>query len=90
MTNKMKLISLFTAFSMIGCSLEVDNPNSLLEADLADPSAASALANGAWNAVLNGIGQIMIANAVITDEVVWTGTYGSKNVPEPTFGTESL
>ena len=74
MTNKMKLMSLFVTFSMIGCSLEVDNPNSLLEADLADPSAASALANGAWNAVLNGIGQIMIANAVVTDEVVWTGS----------------
>ncbi len=74
MTNKMKLMSLFVAFSMIGCSLEVDNPNSLLEADLADPSAASALANGAWNAVLNGVGNIMIANAVITDEVVWTGS----------------
>ena len=74
MTNKMKLMSLFVTFSMIGCSLEVDNPNSLLEADLADPSAASALANGAWNAVLNGVGNIMIANAVITDEVVWTGS----------------
>ena len=74
MTNKMKLMSLLVTFSMIGCSLEVDNPNSLLEADLADPSAASALANGAWNAVLNGIGNIMIANAVITDEVVWTGS----------------
>ena len=45
MTNKMKLMSLFVTFSMIGCSLEVDNPNSLLEADLAEPSAASALAD---------------------------------------------
>ena len=33
MTNKMKLISLLTTFAMVGCSLEVDNPNSLLEAD---------------------------------------------------------
>ncbi|SVA83449.1 uncharacterized protein METZ01_LOCUS136303 [marine metagenome] len=74
MTNKMKLISLLVTFSMIGCSLEVDNPNSLLEGDLGDPSAAAAVANGAWNTVLNGIGNIMIANAVATDEVVWTGS----------------
>ena len=74
MKNKMKLISLLISFSMIGCSLEVDNPNSLLEGDLSDPSAASAVANGAWNTVLNGIGNIMIANAVATDEVVWTGS----------------
>mgnify|MGYP001442589525 FL=1 len=74
MTNKMKLISLLISFSMIGCSLEVDNPNSLLESDLSDPSAAAAVANGAWNTVLNGIGNIMIANAVATDEVVWTGS----------------
>ena len=74
MTNKMKLISLLTTFAMVGCSLEVDNPNSLLEADLTTPAAASAVANGGWNATLNGIGYIMIANAVATDEVVWTGS----------------
>ena len=74
MTNKMKLISLLAAFAMVGCSLEVDNPNSLLEADLTTPAAASAVANGGWNATLNGIGYIMIANAVATDEVVWTGS----------------
>ena len=59
MKNKMKLISLLISFSMIGCSLEVDNPNSLLEGDLSDPSAASAVANGAWNTVLNGVGNIL-------------------------------
>lgn len=72
--NKMKLISLLTSFALIGCSLDVDNPNSLLEKDLGDPSAAGALANGGWNTTLNGIGYIMIANAVATDEVVWTGS----------------
>lgn len=74
MNNKMKLISLLTSFAMIGCDLDVDNPNSLLEKDLGDPSAASAVAYGGWNATLNGIGYIMIANAVATDEVVWTGS----------------
>ena len=74
MSKKMKLISLLTSFALIGCALEVDNPNSLLEKDLGDPSAASAVANGGWNATLNGIGYIMIANAVAGDEVVWTGS----------------
>lgn len=74
MKNKMKLISLLTSFALIGCALDVDNPNSLLEKDLGDPSAASAVAYGGWNATLNGIGYIMIANAVATDEVVWTGS----------------
>jgi len=55
MKNKTKLISLFVVFTMIGCDLDVYNPNSLLEDDLADPSAAAALANGAWNASLRGI-----------------------------------
>ena len=74
MTKKMKLISLLTSFALIGCALDVDNPNSLLEADLGDPSAAGAVANGGWNATLNGVGYIMIANAVAGDEVVWTGS----------------
>ncbi len=74
MTKKMQLISLLLGLTMIGCDLDVNNPNSLLESDLADPSAAAALANGGWNATLNGIGYIMIANAVATDEVVWTGS----------------
>ena len=52
MKNKTKLISLLLGFTLIGCDLDVDNPNSLLEGDLQDPSAAAALANGAWNASL--------------------------------------
>ncbi|MDP6339164.1 MAG: hypothetical protein QF842_02415 [Candidatus Marinimicrobia bacterium] len=74
MINKTKVLSLLISFAVIGCELEVDNPNSLLEDDLADPSAAVGVANGAWNASLQGIGYIMIANAVATDEVVWIGS----------------
>ncbi len=74
MKNKTKLISLFVVFTMIGCDLDVDNPNSLLEADLADPSAAAALANGAWNASLRGITYMMMPHAVATDESVWIGS----------------
>lgn len=74
MKNKTKLISLFVVFTMIGCDLDVDNPNSLLEDDLADPSAAAALANGAWNASLRGITYMMMPHAVATDESVWIGS----------------
>jgi len=74
MKNKMKLISLFVVFTMIGCDLDVDNPNSLLEGDLADPSAAAALANGAWNATLRGVTYMMMPHAVATDESLWIGS----------------
>jgi hypothetical protein len=74
MKNKTKLISLLLGFSLIGCDLDVDNPNSLLEGDLADPSAAAALANGAWNASLRGITYMMMPHAVATDESVWIGS----------------
>ena len=70
----MKLISLLVGFTMIGCDLDVDNPNSLLEADLSDPSAAAALANGAWNATLRGVTYMMMPHAVATDESVWIGS----------------
>ena len=74
MKNKTKLISLLLGFTLIGCDLDVDNPNSLLEGDLADPSAAAALANGAWNASLRGITYMMMPHAVATDESVWIGS----------------
>lgn len=74
MKNKTKLISLLLGFSLIGCDLDVDNPNSLLEADLQDPSAAAALANGAWNATLRGVTYMMMPHAVATDESVWIGS----------------
>ena len=74
MKNKTKLISLLLGFTLIGCDLDVDNPNSLLEGDLQDPSAAAALANGAWNASLRGITYMMMPHAVATDESVWIGS----------------
>ena len=74
MKYKMKLISLLVGFTMIGCDLDVDNPNSLLEGDLSDPSAAAALANGAWNATLRGVTYMMMPHAVATDESVWIGS----------------
>ena len=40
MNKKSKLIGLILTFAVVGCDLEVNNPNSLLEDDLKDPSAA--------------------------------------------------
>ena len=74
MKNKTKLISLLLGFTLIGCDLDVDNPNSLLEGDLQDPSAAAALANGAWNASLRGVTYMLMPHAVATDESVWIGS----------------
>ena len=74
MNKKSKLIGLILTFAVIGCDLEVNNPNSLLEDDLKDPSAASAVANGAWNAALRGISYMMMPYTVAGDESVWIGS----------------
>ena len=69
-----KLFSLILTFAVIGCDLDVNNPNSLLEDDLKDPSAASAVANGAWNAALRGVSYMMMPYTVAGDESVWIGS----------------
>ena len=74
MNKKSKLIGLILTFAVVGCDLEVNNPNSLLEDDLKDPSAASAVANGAWNAALRGISYMMMPYTVAGDESVWIGS----------------
>ena len=74
MNKKSKLIGLILTFAVVGCELEVNNPNSLLEEDLKDPSAASAVANGAWNAALRGISYMMMPYTVAGDESVWIGS----------------
>ena len=74
MNKKSKLFGLILTFAVIGCDLEVNNPNSLLEDDLQDPSAASAVANGAWNAALRGVSYMMMPYTVAGDESVWIGS----------------
>ena len=74
MNKKSKLIGLILTFAVIGCDLDVNNPNSLLEEDLKDPSAASAVANGAWNAALRGVSYMMMPYTVAGDESVWIGS----------------
>ena len=60
---------------MTGCdALEVDNPNSLVEEDLGNPTAAPAIANGALTTLTQGIGTVLGPYSAATDELTWTGT----------------
>lgn len=73
------LISLFIlalAFGTMGCSdpLEVENPNSLIEDDLSNPAAATAVANGALATTAQGIAWVLAPYLTACDEVAWIGS----------------
>lgn len=59
-----------------GCSdiLDVENPNNLVEDDLANPSGAKSIANGASGMVARGLGAMYGPYNVATDEAIWTGS----------------
>lgn len=60
---------------LVGCDvLEVDNPNSLVEEDLEDPTAAPAIANGALSTLAEGTSTVLAPYSAATDELTWTGT----------------
>lgn len=60
---------------LAGCDvLEVDNPNSLVEEDLEDPTAAPAIANGALSSLAEGASTVLAPYSAATDELTWTGT----------------
>jgi hypothetical protein len=54
---------------------DVDNPNDLVQEDLEQPSASTALVNGAEATVARGLNDIVLAISVATDELTWRGTY---------------
>ncbi|MDX1546519.1 MAG: hypothetical protein R3247_06010 [Rhodothermales bacterium] len=54
--------------------LEVDNPNNLVEDDLANPAAASAMANGVEASVTRALGAILAPYSTATDELTWVGS----------------
>jgi hypothetical protein len=70
------LLALLTGLTlMAGCdALEVDNPNSLVEEDLGNPTASPAIANGALTTLTQGIGTVLGPYSAATDELTWTGT----------------
>ena len=58
----------------VGCDLDAENPNALVEEDLGDPAVAGAMANGALNTTSNGIGAMITPGSVLTDETTWIGS----------------
>ena len=58
----------------VGCDMDAENPNALVEEDLADPAVAAAMANGALNTTSNGIGAVITPGSVASDESTWIGS----------------
>ena len=69
-------ILLVFGFAWQGCGdlLEVENPNNLIEGDLTNPAAASAMANGLEASVTRAQGQILKIYATASDELTWVGS----------------
>lgn len=62
--------------------LEVDNPNSVKQEDLDNPTAAAAIANGSLALVAQAYSWMLLDNASATDELKWVGSrdaYGELN-----------
>lgn len=62
-----------------GCDnlLEVQNPNSLTEEDVTNPSSANGLKNGLLHQLMVGTGWTWAATTTVSDELFWTGSYES-------------
>lgn len=70
---------------LLGCSawmlsacdleiLEVDNPNNLIEDELENPAAGTAVVNGAEASVTRALGAIYAPYSTTTDELTWIGS----------------
>lgn len=64
---------------LTGCDdlLSVENPNSLTEEDVTNPSAANGLKNGLLHQLMVGTGWTWAATTTVSDELYWTGSYES-------------
>lgn len=68
-------ILLVLGFSWAGCDLlDVENPNNLIEDDLSNPAAASAMANGLEASITRAQGQILKIYSTASDELTWVGS----------------
>ncbi|MCG6989640.1 MAG: hypothetical protein LJF06_15880 [Gemmatimonadetes bacterium] len=76
-TGKLLVVGpLVGLLAITGCGnlLNVDNPNNVSQSDLADPTSASAQANGALAAVANGTSYVLTVVADVGDEVTQGGS----------------
>lgn len=62
-----------------GCDdlLSVENPNTLTEEDVTNPTAANGLKNGVLHQLMVGTGWTWAATSTVSDELFWTGSYES-------------
>ena len=70
------LLALGLMVGVAGCDslLDVENPNNIAGDDILNPTAASALANGALSGVARGYSEIMASYSTVTDELEWVGS----------------
>ncbi len=66
--------ALILSLGTVGCDLDAENPNSLVEDDLTNPAVAGALANGALNTLSLGTGYVLCPVSVASDEATWIGS----------------
>ena len=69
-----QILALSVSFLLIGCDLEVNNPNSINYENLNNPVTANALANGSLVEVASGMGYLIAPYSVASDEVTWIGS----------------
>lgn len=74
--------SMIFAVSLVlftGCDdlLSVENPNSLTEEDVTNPTAANGLKNGLLHQLMVGTSWTWAATTTVSDELYWTGSYES-------------
>lgn len=79
--NKIFLLLIIAAFGSSGCDtlLDVNNPNSVLEENLDNPSAANAIASGALSTTAQAVGYCLAPYTVTTDEGIWIGSRDAWN-----------
>lgn len=65
--------------SACGGILDVDNPNNLLQEELANPAAARSLVNGALTTVAQGLNNIWGPYSTASDEITWIGSRDAWN-----------
>jgi len=72
----LKVLIVLLAFSVFSCSglLDAENPNSLVEANLSNPSSAGPMVNGSEASVTRALANILLPAAISSDEVVWSGS----------------
>lgn len=69
---------------------DVDNPNELVQEDLEQPSATAALVNGAEATVARGAADAVLAASIVTDELVWVGSYDAGRELDNGFLTDPV